>query len=148
MASSQQWCAELRLVQGCQVQSLHTGRVHAQAGLLLWHPVAEFWDPVLPPPSSNQRKDMMLQACAPATCQVTHLDLLDGAAGTRPTGHAESVSCLLPTPLWRVGDLPYSGAQGVKVSLEWAALSRVWSPVENLTPEAGGRVALVTQLPH
>ena len=38
--------------------------------------------------------------------------------------------------------------EAVKVSLDWAALSRVWSPVENLNPEAGGKVALVTQLPH
>lgn len=35
--------------------------------------------------------------------------------------------------------------EAVKVSLDWAALSRVWSPVET---EAGGKVALVTQLLH
>lgn len=86
------------------------GRVHAQAGLLLQHLVAEFWDPVLPPPSSNQRKDMMLQVCALASCQVTRLGLRDGAVRTGSTGHAESVSCLLPTLLWRVDDLPHSGA--------------------------------------
>ena len=66
--------------------------------------------PLLPPPSSNQRKDMMLQVCALASCQVTRLGLRDGAVRTGSTGHAESVSCLLPTLLWRVGDLPHSGA--------------------------------------
>ena len=35
--------------------------------------------------------------------------------------------------------------EAVKVFLDWAALSRVWSPVET---EAGGKVALVTQMLH
>lgn len=52
---------------------------------------------------------------------------------------------------------PYSGGwvtyptlehEAVKVSLDWAAPSRVWSPVEDSAPEAGGKVILVTQLPH
>lgn len=72
----------------------------------------------------------------------------DGAAGTRPAGDAESVSVFRPHHSGGWVTYPTLEHEAVKVFLDWAALSRVWSPVENLTPEAGGRVALVTQLPH
>lgn len=125
-------------MQGWQVQSLQTtaGHVHAQAGLLHGIPWLSSGDPVLPHPLKPEKGHDATGSKLPDDAS----GFRGGAAGPGPTGHVESA--LLSSAHTALGGwvtyptLEHEAAK--KVFLDWAALSRVWSPVET---EAGGKVA-------
>lgn len=97
-----------------------SGHAHAQAGLLLQHPMAWFWEPA----PALQEKDTGVTGVCPSECQVWYLDQCNGVARTGLTGGFSRLCPQLQAP----GALPLPERRLGRCLLAYlAALSKTWS---------------------